>query len=175
MVKARTAIVMVLVSAGLTAWLGHGGPVACPPSASPLESLPASAAQPEVGTISASTDVVETSAGEPARNLFAFREMRTAEKPAVREVTTVVVTPPTVVDSPVPAPSRPAFAYRCIGTFGPAYRRFAAFVDSDGVVSAALGETIGRSAFVLKEIGLESVVVESVSSDAFTYRVEIGQ
>jgi len=106
------------------------------------------------------------------RNVFAFVEKR-APVVVRREVPTPILptpTPAAIIEQQRPA--APEFTYRCIGTFGPSWRRFAVFTGADEIVNAQIGDAIGRSAFVLREIGIEAVTVES---NAMTRRVEIGR
>jgi hypothetical protein len=105
------------------------------------------------------------------RNLFAY-----AAAPAVRVERPVFV--------PVPQPQRvevvaaradpelpepPRFPYRFIGRFGPDGNPVAAFARDGEIVTARRGDRIG--AFMLREIGLESV---EVTGDAGTTRIALG-
>jgi len=99
------------------------------------------------------------------RNVFAFVEappvpvaatpVRVAERRADEGVR-----PSSVV---VDVVREPELGYRCIGTFGPANRRFAVFAAPGEIVNAEIGERIGKTAFVLREIGIETVTVETAN------------
>ena len=114
--------------------------------------------------------------GEASRNIFAYRETQppvlVAQKaPAPMRVVTQA--PQSVQDvMPAPQPEAPPFGYRCLGTFGSDAHRFAVFTNGEAVVNVAVGEAVGSSQFVLREIGLESV---TVAASTFTKRIEIGR
>jgi hypothetical protein len=111
----------------------------------------------------------------PSRNIFAFREAPPAVvvvhhlQPQPQPMTPIAVTIPQT-----PAQVEPDFGYHCLGTFGPAHRRFAVFANADGIINTSIGDAVGRSEFVLREIGVESVLVEA-KTGALTRRIEIGR
>lgn len=119
------------------------------------------------------------SAIEARRNLFAYvepprpRAMASAfVPPPVQPPAVVEATPPPPAPQPA-EPALPAFGYRCIGRLGPDSAPLAAFANDGGVVVARAGERIG-DAFVLREIGMESVVIGIVGSEK-TLTVGIGR
>ena len=135
-----------------------------PPAAASVESLAAPAAI--------------TATGEASRNIFAYREPPVVvrarveakhEQPQIQVMTTAPVPQP-----PITTVVEPSFTYRCIGTFGTETHRFAVFTNADGIVNAGIGEVVGQSEFVLREIGVESVMIEA-KAGAFTRRIEIGR
>jgi hypothetical protein len=79
---------------------------------------------------------------------------------------------PVLQESIPQPPEAPPFGYRCIGTFGPDSHRFAVFTSGEDVINASVGDAVGRSEFVLREIGVESV---TVVTKTFTRRIEIGR
>jgi hypothetical protein len=116
-----------------------------------------------------------SSTGEASRNIFAYRE-----RPVVAAVEHRL--PPASDDRlkpvlqqsiPIPQPPQaPPFGYRCVGTFGTDAHRFAVFTNGDGVINVSVGDVVGKSEFVLREIGVESV---TVATNTFTHRIEIGR
>jgi len=141
---------------------------------------PPSATLPRAAEGGGATLVVQptpiSTTGEVSRNIFAYREpppvVVVAQKPqpAVRVMTEA---PKSIQDvMPAPQPEAPQFGYRCIGTFGTNSHRFAVFTNGEGVINAGIGDAIGTSQFVLREIGVESV---TVAANTFTRRIEIGR
>jgi len=103
--------------------------------------------------------------GAIVRNVFAFYEVppvRRAPEPVLeRPVQVAVAQPPQpIVEPPVQKsePPRPLFPYSFIGRFGPDANPIAVFSRDGEIVNARVGEIIG-GAWLLTEIGIESVVV----------------
>ena len=113
---------------------------------------------------------------EASRNIFAFREAPPAAvivvhhpQPQPQPTSPAVLTHPQT-----PVQVEPEFGYRCLGTFGPTHHRFAVFANADSIINTSIGDVVGRSEFVLREIGIESVLVEA-KAGALTRRIEIGR
>ena len=132
----------------------------------------AQTAQSSVDSLATPAPISTT--GEASRNIFAYREpppvVVVAKKPAVIVQTQAPVSIQNVVQTR--EPEAPPFAYRCLGTFGSDTHRFAVFTNGEGVVNVAIGDVVGSSQFVLREIGVESV---TVAANTFTKRIEIGR
>jgi hypothetical protein len=112
---------------------------------------------------------------EASRNIFAFREAPPAVVVEHHPQRQPQPATPAVVTLPQnPVPVEPEFGYRCLGTFGPTHHRFAVFANTDGIINTSIGDVVGRSEFVLREIGIESVLVEA-KAGALTRRIEIGR
>ena len=158
------------LAAGIAGWMLHtapcgGGGAAAPLSTVTNEIVPATGEAPVLHWIAN-----EIAPHPTGRNLFAFEE-----KPKVVVVEAPKPVPIAIeqrVSVPIPTPTEPEFSYRCLGTFGPASQRFAVFAGADEIVNARIGDAIGRSAFVLREIGIEAVTIEQ---GTFSRRVEIGR
>jgi len=126
------------------------------------------------GTESIAALTPVSSTGEASRNIFAYREPPPVVVVAKKPEVIVQRQAPTSIQDVMPPrePEAPPFGYRCIGTFGSESRRFAVFTNGDGVINASIGDVVGQSQFVLREIGVESV---TVATKTFTRRIEIGR
>jgi len=126
------------------------------------------------GTESLVQQTTVSTTGEVQRNIFAYREPPPVVVVAKKAPVQVMQQAPLAIQDvmPAPQPQAPPFGYRCIGTFGSDSHRFAVFTNGDGVVNVSVGEVVGHSQFVLREIGVESV---TVAANAFTQRIEIGR
>lgn len=117
-----------------------------------------------------------TTTGDVSRNIFAYREPPVVNVVAQKIEPKISTQPFQSIAVPQPQPQEPAappFPYKCLGTFGTQSQRFAVFSSQDGIVNATIGDVVGQSEFVLREIGVESVMIET-KAGAFTRRVEIG-
>lgn len=75
---------------------------------------------------------------------------------------------------PPPKPKPPAFDWKFLGTFGPSSAPIATFSKGGEIINIREGERIGGK-FILKKIGLESVVIGYTDFPNETTRVAIGQ
>ena len=155
--------------AGIVGWMLHTAPCGGGGAAAPLSTVVVNESVPVTGEAPVLHWIANEIEAQPSgRNLFAFDEKPQPQPKAQ----VVVVEAPRAIETPaLTQPSEPSFDYRCLGTFGPASQRFAVFAGADEIVNARIGDAIGRSAFVLRDIGIKAVTIEQ---GAFTRRVEIG-
>ncbi|HEV7921133.1 MAG TPA: hypothetical protein VGR02_10135 [Thermoanaerobaculia bacterium] len=101
--------------------------------------------------------------GAIGRNVFSFPAPENVG-PALQPAPVTIVSAGPVREpalrppSPPPAPAAPIFPYIYIGRFGPDANPIAVFSRDGEIVNARVGEVIGGT-WMLKEIGVESVVV----------------
>jgi hypothetical protein len=138
------------------------------PEADAADVLPRPAPAPALSAPPALTPVLWQDA-QPhtsaiGRDVFSFGERASRPPAAARLEPPVVILEPVVTaerDAPRPAgetPTHPIFPYAYIGRFGPDDNPIAVFSRDGEIVNARRGDIIG-GAWVLKEIGMESVVV----------------
>ena len=152
-------------AAVLAGWLLHGAEAKDAVRPSPPAPLPAAggARGADLVDVEALRFPPTVSSAGSQRNVFAFNEpvarvarrvdegIRPSSPVVVAEVPTPVVTT---------TPPEPELGYRCIGTFGPPTQRFAVFAGAGEIVNVRIGEAVGKTAFILREIGLETITVE---------------
>ena len=166
-------VIVVVPLAAVAGWLLHA-----PAAPSPAPVLHTAAAPPPITGEAPSIELAPAQAVAPAsplRNLFSFVEPpprpipREEPRPVAASVTVAVPQPQPVV---AVTPPQPEFPYRCIGVFGPASRRFAVFNNAGEIINAEVGQGVGPSGFVLRDIGVETITVES---QGVIRRIEIGR
>jgi hypothetical protein len=166
------------VLAALSGWLVRGIQLNAETSPMPRPPVPVAMSEPAdvAPQLSVGRPVDLSHAARSTRNLFAYLE---PELPRAQPA--VFHPPPEIVVAPVTAPppqveERPRlrFTHRYIGRFGPENRPIAAFARDGTIVTVKIGDRIDEH-FVLRSVGVESVVVEaSVNGEVQTERVALG-